>query len=360
MRLRFGRGPTRKELDILLSSIPSNQSPICNRIEWLRELLVWVLSESPLRGLQKNTELDFTTGHPQALRVKWLMHVLERNPNWKSAFQALIQSVVEETRVFELLVSMGLHQEAGLISEFFERLQRRILPRPPDDQNLETLFNMSFDDESDAVAIARIDRATFYQIAELLTDSNAGSSFLSEWQEDCFNSTAHISLQIAALGSHPLLRARNRDQSRGPTSFERLQLLNLEWLQTSDKMEAAKLIAEIRSTCSECLAAIDSVYDHMDENGVSIDLVFHLERTKALISRYSVILKLFEQEHFSAESVQNLAARLVFDCVHSNSIRALVDDNTALIAKKLPKIVPRPASIISPRLNKKRPLFNQS
>lgn len=335
MRIQFGRGPSRKELDILLGSIPSSQIPLWRRTEWLRELLMWVFSESPLRGIQKTSELDFTTGHPQALRVKWLMHVLERNPKWKSAFQSLIQSVVKETRVFELLVSMGLHQQSSLISEFFERFQRRILPRPPDDQNLEMLFNLSFDDESDAVAIARIDHGTFSQIAKLLTDSDAGNSFLSNWQEDCFNSTAHLSLQIAALGSHPSLRARNLDQSRGPTSFARLQLLNLEWLQTSDKKVAANLISEIRATCTECLNAIESVYAHMDENGVSIDLVFHLERTKALISRYSVILKLFEAEHFSTKSVQDLAARLVFDCVHSNSIRALVDDNTALIAKKI-------------------------
>jgi site-specific recombinase len=335
MRIQFGRGPSRKELDILLGSIPSNRTPLWKRIEWLRELLMWVFSESPLRGIQKTSELDFSTGHPQALRVKWLMHVLERNPKWKSAFQTLIQSVVTETRVFELLVSMGLHQHSSLISEFFERFQRRILPRPPDDQNLEMLFNLSFDDESDAVAIARIDRTTFSQIAKLLTDSSERNPFFSNWQEDCFNSTAHLSLQIAALGSHPALRTRSLDQSRGPSSFARLQLLNLEWLQTSDKSVAIKLIAEIRATCTECIEAIASVYAHMDENGVSIDLVFHLERTKALISRYSVILKLFEDRHFSAESVQNLAARLVFDCVHSNSIRALIDDNTALIAKKI-------------------------
>ncbi len=88
-------------------------------------------------------------------------------------------------------------------------------------------------------------------------------------------------------------------------------------------------------TSDECLQAIASVYSHMDENGVSIDLVYHLERTKGLISRYNVILKLFESVHFSNESVQHLTARLVYDCVHGNSIRALVDDNTALIAKKI-------------------------
>ena len=125
MRIQFGRGPSRKELDILLGSIPAIQIPLWRRTEWLRELLMWVFSESPLRGIQKTSELDFTTGHPQALRVKWLMHVLERNPKWKSAFQLLIQSVVKETRVFELLVSMGLHQQSSLISEFFERFQRK-------------------------------------------------------------------------------------------------------------------------------------------------------------------------------------------------------------------------------------------
>jgi site-specific recombinase len=217
---------------------------------------MWVFSESPLRGIQKTSELDFATGQPQALRVKWLMHVLERNPNWKSTFQTLIQSVVVETRVFELLVSMGLHQHSSLISEFFERFQRRILPRPPDDQNLEMLFNLSFDDESDAVAIARIDRLTFSQIAKLLTDSSARTKFLSNWQEDCFNSTAHLSLQIAALGSHPALRARSLDQSRGPTSFARLQLLNLEWLLQGFSL-ATKQPAMTAATLANQIQAFD-------------------------------------------------------------------------------------------------------
>lgn len=325
----FWRGPTRKDLDILLNSAPDPQSPLWRRTNWLRELCNWVFSASPLKG----TELKFETGLPQARRIKWLLHVLDRNPAWRTKFQLLIQSVVRDTQIFEALVSMGLHQQSGLISEFAERLQRRVLPRPPEDRNVEVLMSQAFDEETDAIAISRIDANTFQKLSQIVLEG--APSVLDSWKEDLFNSTSHLALQIAALGSQQSLRERALDQSKGPSSFVRLQLLTLEWLQTSSPDTRERLYKEVVSTAEECLTTLRSVYDHMDENGVSIDLVYHLERTKALITRFLSIFKLFEHREFKLDAVQNLIALLVYDSVHGNSIRALIDDNTALIAKKI-------------------------
>lgn len=228
---------------------------------------------------------------------------------------------------------MGLHQRSGLVSEFAERIQRRILPRPPEDQNVEVLLSRTFDEESDAIAISRVDQATFQKLSNLVLDGDPG--VLDSWKEDIFNSTSHLALQIAALGSQQSLRERSSDQSKGPTAFVRLQLLTLEWLQTSSPEIRLKLYGEVTATAEECLGLLRSVYDHMDEHGVSIDLVYHLERTKALITRFLSVFKLFEQSTIQLDAVQNLMALLIYDSVHGNSIRALIDDNTALIAKKI-------------------------
>lgn len=329
MRIEIWQGPTRKDLDVLLNSIPSPQIALWRRMDWMRDLCNWVFSESPLKG----TELKFETGLPQARRIKWLLHVLDRNPAWRSKFQGLLRSVIRETRIFEALVSMGLHQQSGLVSEFAERIQRRVLPRPPEDQNIEVLMSQAFDEESDAIAISRVDPATFQKLSNLVLEDDP--SVMDSWKEDLFTSCSHLALQIAALGSQQSLRERNSDQSKGPTAFVRLQLLTLEWLQTSSDDTRKTLYNEVTMTAEECLSSLRSVYDHMDEHGVSIDLVYHLERTKALITRFLSVFKLFEHNTIQLDAVQNLMALLIYDSVHGNSIRALIDDNTALIAKKI-------------------------
>lgn len=329
MRIEIWQGPTRKDLDVLLNSIPSPQIALWRRMDWMRDLCNWVFSESPLKG----TELKFETGLPQARRIKWLLHVLDRNPAWRSKFQGLLRSVIRETRIFEALVSMGLHQQSGLVSEFAERIQRRVLPRPPEDQNIEVLMSQAFDEESDAIAISRVDSATFQKLSNLVLEDDP--SVMDSWKEDLFTSCSHLALQIAALGSQQSLRERNSDQSKGPTAFVRLQLLTLEWLQTSSDDTRKTLYNEVTMTAEECLSSLRSVYDHMDEHGVSIDLVYHLERTKALITRFLSVFKLFEHNTIQLDAVQNLMALLIYDSVHGNSIRALIDDNTALIAKKI-------------------------
>lgn len=326
----FGQARSRKELDVLLASAPTPESPLAKRLTWLTELLSWVFSESPLN----TDEANHSSGHVQALRVKWLLHVLERNPDWKKRLQILLPSIASETTIFELLVMAGLHQQSGLISEFVERFQRRLLPRPPDDHNLELLFSAAFDSEADAASLLKLDIATLRGVIALF---QATEHTFEGWRQDTFDALSHLALQIASLGSHSALRTRTRPQARSQTrttnAFNRLQLLTIQWLgDPSKNRETQNAIVEC---VRECLTSIEDVYSHMDENGVSVDLVYHLERTKALVLRFNNLMKLFEGDHFSPESIRTLISSLVFESFHSRSLRALFDDNTALIAKKI-------------------------
>lgn len=325
----FSSHRSRKELDILLELSPLPDAPLYRRLGWLNELLTWVFSESPLRG----TELDFSTGHPQALRVKWLLHVLERNPGWKERLKVLFPSIARETSIFDLLVMAGLHQQSGLFSEFVERFQRRILPRPPDDENLELLFSASFDSEADSASILRLDTQTLNGVIALFRGASAADEPFQGWKQDTFDAISHLALQIASLGSHPALRTRIGVHKRTQNAFYRLQMCVLAWLGEPER--SAEQLLEINRAIDDSLKTIGNVYSHMDENGVSVDLVYHLERTKALLIRFRNLMKLFDGSPFSSESIRTLLASLVFESFHAKSLRALFDDNTALIAKKI-------------------------
>lgn len=322
---------TRKNLDILLSSTPAPDTPLFRRLEWLKDVFHWVLSETPL---SHGPELDFTSGHPQALRVKWCLHVLQRNPEWKLAVGKVLGSIAIETRIFDLLVMAGLHQQSGLVPEFFDRLLTRFLPKPPDDHNLELFFSSTFRREQDAMSLARIDVATFQGVIELF--AGHGPSGFQTWKHDIAKAVVHLSLNIAALGSLPALRQRighHGSSTTDASAFFKLHTTALDWHK--DQGTEGEHLHAVIHLCHECLVSLDNVYRHMDENGVSIAVVYQLERMRALVQRLRNLLRLYENDEFSPTRVQVLLASVVFESVHSRSLRALIDDNTALIAKKI-------------------------
>jgi len=111
------KAQTRKDLDFLLSNPPQATAGLSQNLLWLGEILNWILSESPL----KISEHDFASGQTQALRVKWILHLLDRNPEWRSDVSKKLNAVVAETQIFDLLIS-GLHQKSGIFTEFFDRI----------------------------------------------------------------------------------------------------------------------------------------------------------------------------------------------------------------------------------------------
>ena len=147
----------RKDLVYILSHAPSVESPLSKRLQWLADLIHWAMAESPL----KTAELDFSTGYPQSIRVKWLMHVLNRNPEWQKNLTEVLQSVFGQTRIFDLLVLTGLKRQAGLFSEAFERIEKNLLPRAPNDENMEIFFSSTFRNEKDAYSVLRIEIEIF-------------------------------------------------------------------------------------------------------------------------------------------------------------------------------------------------------
>ena len=308
----------RADLDSILSRVPQRTAPLFRRLEWFSNLLHWVFSESPL---QNQSELNFSTGYPQALRIKWLLHVLNRNPEWKEPVVTTLRSIAAETQVFDLLVQAGLHHESGLFTEMIGRISRRFLPLAPNDQNLEVFFFSTFSKERDAEAILKIDDALLKQVIELFHDEHSADRWVSDLEE----AQLALAIQIASLGNHADMRSR---MTKTPVSESPFFKLHISVLSGT---EPTAIASDIQAS----LDSIEDVYRHMDEHGVSIDLVYHLERMRALLNRLSILSATFLEPQFSTSSIRALLASVIRESVHARSLSALLDDNTALIARKI-------------------------
>ena len=113
----------RQGLDILLSEAPLSTSPLRERVDWLSRLVNWVRITGtipPELGISR-------TGRIQTTRLKFILQVLENNPEYKTKVSDCLRSIMSDTRSIELFMHVGVPNQQGFIGEFIERASTALL-----------------------------------------------------------------------------------------------------------------------------------------------------------------------------------------------------------------------------------------
>jgi site-specific recombinase len=319
----------RKDLDAILAHTPAPTASLGLRLGWMADVLHWILSDSALR----TDDAYFKTGETQALRVKWVLHILERHPDWKEKVRKILESIPPQTQIFDLLVMTGLHQQAGLFSEILERLQKEYLPAPKDEANLQFLFLNAFDSNTDAESFLRINNETFQELTGLF---NVSSGVFNVWSQNYKDACLFLSLQISGLGLDTEVRRRLKVRRIDEICFYALHEKVLSWSKvvfTSATDTTEVLRTDIKLTVQVCSDAIQHIYAQMDDHGVSVSMVYRLDRIEALLRRLLLLVEY--SGAVSANLTKRLISQLISESVRSRRIGSLIDDNTSLIAKKI-------------------------
>ena len=87
----LGRTESLKDLPYILEQAKSDL-PLSQRIAWVESLLEWIRS-----GTKLHHEFDASTGQLHTVRIKFLLQLLERNAQWKSAAAKVLRSVIADT-----------------------------------------------------------------------------------------------------------------------------------------------------------------------------------------------------------------------------------------------------------------------
>src|SRR5262245_39992099 len=112
--------PDQVGLDALLSQADPRE-PFAARLRWLSRLCRWVGSGRRLRAGDESDSL------PQATRLRFLLGVLDRQPEWKARFARTVRATVREIDSLELYCESGMPLEPGLWGEALERALLRLL-----------------------------------------------------------------------------------------------------------------------------------------------------------------------------------------------------------------------------------------
>ena len=298
-------------------------APLVQRHLWLVGLLDWI------RGDRSSVDTALE-------RLQLLIERLENDAELRTRAQAWWLALLDGVDGTTLLADHGFAQRPAFLSEFINRLLHHVLPATPQTRDASELYALLFPHAFDAAWLGRLDEETEKRLAAALGLGATGSR---PWRMALEESIACCVSQICAIGYAPELRLRmGHDSARQLQSFREL-LVDFETLRRELQhrpLDAAALEAAVQAfkeRLDACRLALSSVYAHLDEHGISVDVVFRLRQLRARVLRCRLLLDAL----LAADAVGTgkLLAQLLQAGHNNRSLRELIASNSSLLAAKV-------------------------
>ncbi len=310
-------------LATLLARLDPNAS-LADRHVWLIDLLQWVRGDS--------------RSAPAAIaRLQQFMEAVEAQTEVRRLLQAWWRMLLQTVDVTPLLADFGFAPRTAFISELAERVRRKLLPGTPETTDAAELFSLLSPSRFDAQWLALLDEAQISQLTALLTEPSNTNEW--DWQHSLLDALTYCTAQIRATGFAPELRLRMSEEEKKarpfhtlPADVEDLRRIFFDPHRDANELQAA--VARYRDRMEACRRAINSVYAHLDQHGISIGMVFRLRQLRARFLRVRELLDCLLSPKPAAATVK-LLTRLALVAEDRKSIRALITANSTLLAAKM-------------------------
>ncbi|WP_197330136.1 site-specific recombinase [Ralstonia syzygii] len=324
------------QLDAILAQFEPARS-VAERNEWLVELAYWLRRADRPAGAASESW--------RYARLRYLLQVLDNNPALAERVGRTLWSIVRDNDPVSLLCDTGLSSRAGFWGELVDRLQARFLPPAPNQPQLAALFTLLFSGEGDAQWIDGLDDELVARLAALFqagadeTDGHDNGA-VSRQERSLSVGIEILVSQVRAAGLSRAIRTRMDHANVTDSPFYQLaEAADAIFLAPPEVAPAgperlAQRLNTFRARLDQCRAATASVYQHLDENGVSVEVVFLVERMKAWLGRIDLLLMAWADARASRRFV-HLTVELVSASQHRRSVGYLVRATFADLARKV-------------------------
>ncbi len=317
-----------------LASSASPRDTLEIRLNWLVDLVQWIR-----RPRSQSESLSESPTQIQTGRLRRFLDVLDKNPEWKINVAKTLRSIVSETNALDLFSETGLPRRFGLFNELGERLASRFLPARPDSAELGVLFDRLFPHRDDAAWIENLDEVSLQRFQTLLEFEVSPSD--NDWNAlaaDLEDAIIHLTAQLRVAGCSTSIRLRIKHRRIQELPFFKLSTVVQAVLMArtqGDKINLAPELNHLRSLIESCYRAEEEVLSHLEENGVSTDVVYQLAYIKAALRRLEALLELVFKPDLSMARVGSFVAMLVRENQERLSVRGLMRQNFRLLTRTM-------------------------
>lgn len=308
-------------LDSLLTGIEPD-SALSDRVAWLERLLSWVRRDIPSQ------------------RLRLILQILDHQPELRTRVAATLRSVLHETQALDLFAETGLPRAAGFFREAAGRVVRRVLPRPPITRDLADLFDRLFPDPEDAAWLAALDAGLVERIEALWQhERKEGEPAWETLRPDLEDALLLLAARVRVIGSTAAMRARLPDLRLGELPFQKLgpamELLIQHSRENADMAVRESDLNYVRTVTDSGHKSLEEVLTRLEETGVSLEVVYDVERLRAMLRRLELLLEAWADPNLQPARAVVLLSELVQDNHTRRSLMELARRNLQLLARSL-------------------------
>ena len=310
-------------LPALLAALNPDAS-LAGRHIWLIKLFEWI------RG-------DESSAPAAVSRVQGFLDAVERQPLVQKRLQAWWQTLLQTVDITPLLADFGFAPRTAFVSELAERLRRKILPATPETIDAAELFPLVARSRFDTQWMGALDEAQITQLTQLLSTDPAQDTLA--WQHSLVDALTYATAQVRATGFAPELRLRMDTEARQARAFHALPsdveaLRQVFFKAGRDEAELMAVVTQYRERLDACRQAINSIYAHLDDNGISVGMVFRLRQLRARMMRVRELLDALLAPKPALAALKLLVRRVTIG-QDSKSVGALISANSTLLSAKM-------------------------
>ena len=304
-------------LDALAPDAPRAQRHLA-----LVQLMDWVR-----RPVRPGAPLD------PALPISRLRELLQRlgaEPAQAAHLQGFLAAVAREVDAPALLADHGFARQASLFSEVRRRLALRWLPRTPDTDDLGELVQLLFRPE-DAAWLRVLPTELLEPLGQLL-----GTALPQGWPAALHDALMLLGSAVAGAAHGHDLRRRMDPVLLQSRPFRQLPTALLALRAAQDAGDAAETLrqaAYLRALLEACREAANSVFQHLEAHGVSVDIVFAAEQLKSRLARMELLLNALLSPPASG-AWRALLVQLV-EINGQSGVRRLMGEQFSLMARQM-------------------------
>ncbi len=298
------------------------KAELSERIEWIEQLVNWIRYS----GSTSNENLK-EAGQLHAVRIRFILQLVDRNPEWRTKLASTLRSVLQETSGVSLYSETGLADEFGLGAEIFSRLLRKVLPVPPNHADLAQVFARIFDSPDDVEWVRLLPRELREQITNLIFDGSPLeiARLKKSFANDITDALIILSARVESLGLAPDIRSRLNHKRIAESPFVRIHAV----------ANSAELASQLEFLLEECSREIQGVYQHLETLGVSIAVVYRLDILANTLDRMKTLAAMLGRIQSDDTLVLRFISNLIKENIRKNSVGELVSDQFRLLAKKI-------------------------
>jgi site-specific recombinase len=297
---------------------------------WLARLLEW------LRHAPQPDHPTPGATLPPLLRLRHLLNVIEKNPEYHARLRSVFVAFWADIRSAGLFSDFGFSPRAALYTEVWERLRQRLLPATPDTRELAELFPLLFRLE-DLHWIGALDAATLRRLG---TPAWRGvGEGADPWRSEMMDAVTYLVSAVRAAGFSAPLRQRMSEDTLASEPFRQLAGATERLcaaVQAGDlKSPALRQEAMmLRALLDQCGVAVDSITGHLEEFGISVDIVYEMDQMRARIRRIEMLLDCVLAAEPAAELLR-LTQALLVTLDQRRGVRTLLSRHYAQLSRKV-------------------------